>query len=313
MNNNYTKQLNLNYLRIFNEVYKLRSTQKAALQLGISQSAVSQTLSKLRDYTGDKLFYSAGATLQSTHKADLIGDGLDQQLKFWDEKLNEHAHIDPKTFTGELTIAISSVLLEALANELTSSLIFNLFPNAKLNITIWDEETPKDIQEGRVHLGLNFYPIDTPKYLRATPLTESRPVILSRVNHPIGLSELTIEEFQKYPRGGVLVQGLPDYGAVLTRNHPEIFRFSYRSASMSVLVNLIQHSDLLVISENLSSSMATNDITNHQPAWLQDYIPSPRHHAVYYSEKNHNTPLYDYCIKAIRSAIESKQMADTNE
>ncbi|MFA0152347.1 LysR family transcriptional regulator, partial [Vibrio sp. 10N.261.46.C10] len=55
----YNEQVNLNHLRVFDALYIHRSTKLAALTLGISQSAVSQTLAKLRDYTGDKLFYTA--------------------------------------------------------------------------------------------------------------------------------------------------------------------------------------------------------------------------------------------------------------
>jgi len=303
VNKNYPSQINLNYLRVFEAVYHHKSTQKAAASLSISQSAVSQTLSKLRDFTGDRLFYSAGGGLQSTHRADVIATNLTEQLRTLDDKLNSAHFIDPKSFSGELTVAVSSVLLEAIATELTSSIVFEHLPNAKLNITIWNEDTPQDILEGRVQLGINFYPADTPKYLRCVPLISSEPVILSRHNHPVCTGELSVDAFVRYPTGGIVIPGLPDYGLALSQRFPTIFDFKYRSASMAVLINLLKHSDLLVVTEKLTASAAQSQVNFHQPDWLTDYIPQTKHHALYYLEKNHNTPFYNYCINAISDAV----------
>lgn len=303
MNKNYPSKINLNYLRVFEAVYHHKSTQKAATSLGISQSAVSQTLSKLRDFTGDRLFYSAGGGLQPTHRADMIASDLTEQLRTLDDKLNSAHFIDPKSFSGQLTIAVSSVLLEAIATELTSSIVFEHLPNAKLDIVIWNKDTPQDILEGRVQLGINFYPADTPKYLRCVPLISSEPVILSRNNHPICKRELTVDTFVRYPTGGIVIPGLPDYGLTLSKRYPNVFDFKYRSASMAVLINLVKHSDLLVVTEKLAASAAHSQVQFHQPDWLSDYVPQTKHHAIYYLEKNHNTPFYTYCIKAISEAV----------
>ncbi|MEZ8018901.1 LysR family transcriptional regulator [Vibrio splendidus] len=306
MKSSYNNLLNLNYLRVFEAVYTYRNTLKAAEYLGISQSAVSQTLSKIREYTGDKLFYSSGSKLHATQKADVIGESLQQQIKFLDEKLSNNIFTDPKTFDGEITVAVSSVLLEAIANELTSSIMLNHFPKLRLNITIWDDDTQQDILDERVQLGVNFHPTDTSKAIRAVPLTPSQPVIISRLDHPICQTNCSLEMFKSYPCGGMFVPGLPDYGAKLKKNYPDIFDFQYRSASMSVLTNLVEHSDLLVIAENLSSSMAKHRVAFHQPSWLKDYIPNSRSHAVYYLEKNHRTSFYEHCIEAISMALRNQ-------
>lgn len=306
MNINYNEQLNLNYLRVFDAIYSLRNTQKAAAALGISQSAVSQTLAKIRDYTGDRLFYSSGATLHATHRADTIGQGLRKQIENLDHCLTGDIFSDPKAFSGDFTIAVSSVFLDALATELTSSIIFNLFPNARFNITIWDEETPQKIIDGHIQLGLNFSPLDTPKSIRSVPITISKPLIISRKNHPINKQALSVDQCKPFPTGSILLPGLPDYGAALKRNHPDVFNFQYRSASMSVLTNLVLHSDLLVLTENLASSLNNEDIEYHDPSWLQSCLSSEYYHAAYYLEKNHNTPFFNECLKAIKSSLTQK-------
>jgi len=302
----YNEQVNLNYLRVFDAIYIHRSTKLAASVLGISQSAVSQTLAKLRDYTGDKLFYSANGQLQSTHRADAIGSGLNEQLDALDNRIFSELFEDPSEFDGELTIAVSSVFLEAMATELTSSVVFNSFPKAKLNVTTWTDRTLTDIQNGDVHIGLNFGPIDTPKSIRSVELTSSEPIVIMRKGHPWSHGNFKLEHFNHYPTGGILVPGLTNFNAILERRHPEIFDFKYRSASMSVLTCLAEHSDILAITETLSASMCPSSIDCVQPAWLTDLAPEKTYHAIYYLERNHNHPLYRLCINIVRNSLQEK-------
>lgn len=302
----YTEQLNLNYLRIFNAIYIYRSTKKAAQALGITQSAVSQTLAKLREFTNDRLFYMSGNELISTHRADEIGTDLNEHIEILDNRLSSHLFSDPHQFDGELTIAVSSVFLEAIATELTSSVVFDLFPNAKLNITTWSDKTFEAMQNGEVHIGLNFYPIEAPKSIRSVPLTRSEPVIIARKDHPWSLSNLKKEQFGSYPTGGILVPGLTDFNAILEKQHPKLFNFKYRSASMSVLSILAEHSDILAITETLAASMCSESLQCFRPEWLNELLPKQISHAVYYLERNHSHPLYQYASEVVKKSLQQK-------
>ncbi|MGF1721044.1 LysR family transcriptional regulator [Vibrio kyushuensis] len=302
----YNQQLNLNYLRTFNAIYIHRSTKKAANTLGITQSAVSQTLAKLREFTNDKLFYLSGNELHATHRADEIGHGLNEHIELLDNRLSSHIFAEPHQFDGELTIAVSSVFLEAIATELTSSVVFDMFPNAKLNITTWNDKTFEAIQNGEVHIGLNFYPIETPKSIRSVALTTSEPIVIARNNHPWEASGFTQSEFSTYPTGGILVPGLTDFNAILERQYPGKFDFQYRSASMSVLSCLAEHSDILAVTETLAASMCSESIQCLKPRWLSKLLPENISHAMYYLERNHNHPLYQYSSELIKKSIQHK-------
>ncbi|WP_394251498.1 LysR family transcriptional regulator [Vibrio profundi] len=302
----YSNQLNLNYLRIFNAVYIHRSTKKAANTLGITQSAVSQTLAKLREFTNDKLFYVSGNELHATHRADEIGNGLNEHIELLDNRLSSHLFSDPHQFDGELTIAVSSVFLEAIATELTSSVVFEMFPNAKLNITTWNDKTLESIQNGEVHIGLNFYPIETPKSIRSVALTTSEPVIIARKSHPWEQADFRQEQFFSFPTGGILVPGLTDFNAILEKHYPGKFDFKYRSASMSVLSCLAEHSDILAITETLAASMCPSSIQCLQPRWLTQLLPEKISHAMYYLERNHSHPLYQYSSELVKKSLQHK-------
>ena len=72
--------LDLNLLAIFDAVHELRSVTRAAERLGLTQSAVSHALRRLRDTVGDPLFVRDGRRLQptarATEMAPAVRDGL---------------------------------------------------------------------------------------------------------------------------------------------------------------------------------------------------------------------------------------------
>lgn len=72
--------IDLNKIVVFMVVYRERSASGAAVQLGIKQPAVSNTLSVLRRLFNDELFLRVGKGLQATSRADAIFHALEPAL-----------------------------------------------------------------------------------------------------------------------------------------------------------------------------------------------------------------------------------------
>jgi LysR family transcriptional activator of mexEF-oprN operon len=72
--------VDLNLLKVFEALYEESSASRAALRLGVSQSAVSASLRRLRDVYGDALFMRTGRGLAPTLRANqlrpVIGEAL---------------------------------------------------------------------------------------------------------------------------------------------------------------------------------------------------------------------------------------------
>ncbi|MDH4871594.1 LysR family transcriptional regulator [Pseudomonas sp. BN515] len=72
--------VDLNLLKVFEALYEESSASRAALRLGVTQSAVSAALRRLRDVYGDALFVRTGRGLAPTLRANqlrpLIGEAL---------------------------------------------------------------------------------------------------------------------------------------------------------------------------------------------------------------------------------------------
>lgn len=82
MNEIDINRVDLNLLKVFEALYEEEGASRAALRLGLTQSAVSSALRRLRNIYGDRLFERTGHGLRPTQKAKalrlLVGDILEK-------------------------------------------------------------------------------------------------------------------------------------------------------------------------------------------------------------------------------------------
>ncbi|MEB0046780.1 MULTISPECIES: LysR family transcriptional regulator [unclassified Pseudomonas] len=115
--------LDLNLLKVFEALHEESSASRAALRLGVTQSAVSAALRRLRDAYGDQLFVRTGRGLSPTLKANqlkpVVSDALNkcrQSLEMVDPAAN---HYEGRSVTVGLSddfeIAYGRQLIEEIA------------------------------------------------------------------------------------------------------------------------------------------------------------------------------------------------------
>src|SRR5271165_954862 len=80
MNAMHLSSLDLNLLRVFDVLLEERSVTRAGTRLGLTPSAVSHALSRLRYHLGDDLFQRDRQGMQPTRKALEIGPSLHAAL-----------------------------------------------------------------------------------------------------------------------------------------------------------------------------------------------------------------------------------------
>lgn len=69
MNDVHNAELDLNLLPVLDALIRVRNVSRAAEELGMSQSAVSHALKRLRLFFGDQLFLKTGSGMQPTPRA----------------------------------------------------------------------------------------------------------------------------------------------------------------------------------------------------------------------------------------------------
>ncbi|UVK96216.1 LysR substrate-binding domain-containing protein [Pseudomonas atacamensis] len=89
--------IDLNLLKVFESLHEESSASRAALRLGVTQSAVSAALRRLREVYGDQLFVRTGRglapTLQANQLKPVISDALNkcrQSLAMLDPATNQY-------------------------------------------------------------------------------------------------------------------------------------------------------------------------------------------------------------------------------
>lgn len=128
-----------NTLQTFLTVLEEMSVTRAAERLGVSQSAVSHTLEKLRTIFGDPLFVRDGRGIESTARARALRNSVESIL---DElkSLTDERQFDPRAEPMEFTIA---------CNDFPLQLIFPALLN--------------DVAKEGIDLRIRFIPSGIPK------------------------------------------------------------------------------------------------------------------------------------------------------
>lgn len=118
------KRLDLNLLMILDALTKEQSVTLASKNLGVSQSSVSQSLSKLRDYFNDPLFLRERGGISPTDFVTRITPRLHEVMKDIDDLLTDEIEFNPSSSERVITICTPDAgelaLLPLLARKLST-------------------------------------------------------------------------------------------------------------------------------------------------------------------------------------------------
>lgn len=103
------QSMDLNLVRVFVAVYEARSLTIAASRLFVTQSAVSQSLGRLRREFDDPLFERVGRRMRATALADSLYPGFRDALAAVDRTVDQVRAFDPATTDRVFRIALSEL------------------------------------------------------------------------------------------------------------------------------------------------------------------------------------------------------------
>jgi DNA-binding transcriptional LysR family regulator len=103
------REIDLNLLVVFQEVFRERQISSAAKRLRLTQSAVSNALARLRRTFGDELFVRAAQGMQPTPYAEQLAEPIAAALASVAQALNRQERFTPATSERRFTIAMTDV------------------------------------------------------------------------------------------------------------------------------------------------------------------------------------------------------------
>jgi len=189
-----SNRLDLNLLVIFDAIISEGSLTKAGARLGMTQSAVSHALSRLRELTGDALFERTGRGIRPTPLAKGMEKDVTEALDSLRAALrNRGTSFDVanavRTFRLDIPAGLDAIIVPELV-ELTSS-----FPQARFEISGSRAGTiTSELRYGETWLALDSEPIVKPDYVSEL-LFEDPLVLIARRGHPLLNEALTPEVF----------------------------------------------------------------------------------------------------------------------
>ncbi|NIA54262.1 LysR family transcriptional regulator [Massilia sp. TW-1] len=190
--------IDLNLLSVFQEVYRERQISAAARRLGLTQSAVSNALARLRRTFGDELFVRTAHGMQPTPLAQQMAEPIGAAMAQVALALSQRSRFDPATSGRRFTLAMTDVgevyFMPVLIERCRA-----IAPNVEIASIRANGLTLKDDMEtGRVDLAIGaFEDVSEALYHRA--LFRQRFVSMFRKDHPLSTGKVDLARFVAAP------------------------------------------------------------------------------------------------------------------
>ena len=191
------KETDLNLFIAFDVIYTEKNLTKAGQVLGITQPAVSNALSRLRELFGDDLFIRTSKGMIPTPVANQIIKDVRSALALIQNTISETEKFDPSIaeMTFKISIGDSSEyrLLPLLIKELAE-----IAPKIKVETYLTPrKDAPRELASGTIDFSIDP-PVHSDPHLRHEKIYEEDYVMIVRKDHPIlNLKEITIEDYLK--------------------------------------------------------------------------------------------------------------------
>lgn len=199
--------MNLNLLLALHWLLVERSVTRAAVRLGVTQSAMSRSLGQLREWFDDPLLVPADRKMLLTARAAGLREPLTASLDGLRGLLRPPQPFDPATATGTVRMAATEHALGAVVNAFVGR-VMRRAPLLDVQIEPAGRDVFSQLAAGRLDLLVVPKVGRLPEELRTADLLRERFLSVVRQEHPIAQRQLTLRRFCAlqhvvvYPLGG---------------------------------------------------------------------------------------------------------------
>jgi DNA-binding transcriptional LysR family regulator len=198
--------LDLNLLRVFDEVMAERNITRAAANLAMTQPAVSNALKRLREMLGDDLVIRSGYGVAPTPQALTLWPAIREALASLQEALAPSrfdAATAAQTFVLAMADATATLLIPPLVNTFQT-----YAPNISMRVLPLTTRDPRKlIDAGEIDLAVGYFPgtvaaltaqnmqSNAPETFNLQRLYESDYVCVMRQDHALARAPLTLDAY----------------------------------------------------------------------------------------------------------------------
>lgn len=298
------QSLDLNLLRVFDAIYRLRSVSRAAIDLGLSQPATSQALTRLRLLLGNALFERTHGGVRPTPRADQLAVSISTALQLIETGIRETMEFDASTSRINFRLHMSDIGEARFLPKLTEYVQKNA-PFVQLECKPWPmQEIEEALQRGTLDAAIGFLP--QLRQSNSINLVEDRYVVVVRVNHP-ALENLNTVDLHQWLRSlEYLVINSHSVPLNILRELSLEKKIRVTAAHFLSVQNIICNTDLAVVMPlKIAQSMTTNQqyLLQELPENTQRKFSVDLH----WSCRSQNEPARQWLLKTIKKLFLTEQ------
>lgn len=184
----------LNLLRVLDVLLRERNVSRAAERLALSQPAVSNALSRLRDLLDDPLLVRVGRTMQPTPRALELEAPIRAALRQIEESLGEGSRFEPARSRQRFRIALTDYAEMLLMPRLLARLAEQA-PGVRIDVQHLSPRLPAEaLEKGEIDLALGRFEALPPRFAGVRWMSETLQLVARR-DHPQLRTGLDLETF----------------------------------------------------------------------------------------------------------------------
>jgi DNA-binding transcriptional LysR family regulator len=207
MNTVHIGALDLNLLAALDALLEERNVTRAAERLGVTQSAMSHSLARLRALTGDALLVRAGAAMVPTPRAAELAPPIRRALDEIARALAPPAAFDPRTASRKFVLASSDYLELVLLPRLVARLEREA-PGIDLRSRRIGDDVVGDLASGAIDVAIMPMPErDQRPGVFARRLFDEKFVCVVRRGHPLAKKKMTLARYAATPHALIAPRG----------------------------------------------------------------------------------------------------------
>lgn len=207
--------IDLNLLVALAALLEERSVTRAAKRLGVTQSAMSRTLGRLRDALGDPLLVRSGRGVVATTRAEALGDPLRRLLADAEELIRAPRPFDPATATRRFLVGTSDFVVSAVVPPLAARIAAEAPGIDLVLMSRSTGETAESLEAGELDLAVLPDGALEPSMRRKASVEVPFACVL-RADHPaVAGGSLSLTDYAALPHLLVAPRGRP--GGVVDR------------------------------------------------------------------------------------------------
>lgn len=186
-------------LRVLHTLLTEQSVTRTAVRLGQSQPAISNTLKRLREITGDAILVRGKSGMVPTERGRELLELAEQSLAAMERIARPPQQFEPASSTRTFHVGAPDYLDAFFLPNIVER-VRRLAPQARLFVHPLTSGTDflADLEQGNLDIVIGNW-LSPPEHLHISPLFEDEVVCMLGAHHPLARKGLTLRHYLEMP------------------------------------------------------------------------------------------------------------------